>query len=138
MPNFTARIIEGNAGIVPWDDPAAATGYCVGGNAPSRINPRPEQRHSYWKKIAPGSPTTMVFGATVPGLGDRPLDAALGGNLFTWSWVEHAGLAFAITPTALKSSEASFVLEVGTFGHYVILCTRANGGAVAIPFTIEP
>ena len=130
MSDFSARITAG-ANIATWTDPAT-------GLAPSRLNPLPGRPHTYWLVDELIDPLTIE--ATVGGV-EGPADAALGGRLFKWSWVEHptAGRP-TITPTVGSSSIVSFTggLFTGLTGHYTILCWRDGGGAQAITFEVRP
>jgi hypothetical protein len=69
-----------------------------------------------------------------------PSDAALGGKLFEWSWVE--------TPTGVQipivtfpSYTSKLVMPAGAFanypGHWCILCSREGSGNVGVPFEVE-
>lgn len=128
MPNFSLRITAGATSTI-WQDPATAT-------LPSRLNPIAQHQHRCWF----ASPLLdLVLQATVGGV-EGPADAALGGKLFKWSWVEQAdsGWSAPIPATAGFTSITTF--PAGHFhshgGHYTLLCWRDGGGAVAIPFEI--
>jgi hypothetical protein len=128
VPDFEARVVIG-AGVVlaVWADPATIA-------APSRINPNP----TYQPKYVKVSPTaTLVLRATVAGV-DGPLDAALGGRLFQWSFVECAGpWPLSIVPTPGKSAEATIAMKATHFGHFSVLCRRDGGGGVVLHFDVE-
>jgi hypothetical protein len=121
MPSFFARIAPADATVVPWIDPATST-------EPSRINPRAHRPLTLWH-VAVGS--TVHIEATVPTLGLAPVDALLGGRLFTGHVLE-APVPHGITPTAGQSSKHTIVpLEPG---HYAVALRRPGSGAVIVHF----
>lgn len=65
-------------------------------------------------------------------------DTALGGNLFTITWVEAPGLP-AVYPTVSQDAgwSAVFDCSLQTPGHYCAKITRQLGGAVLIHFDVE-
>jgi len=126
MADFTATVSVG-AVLATWLD----------ATTPTRINPLAGKPHLYWS-IVNGTPAVR-FSCTVGGVLE-PLDAALGGRLFKWSWSETpAALAPIAIPTpAGQSSVALFGAALGVHvGHHLILCWREHGGSVAIPFIVE-
>ena len=123
MPNFTARIVTGpGLASAVWSDPASVL-------LPSRINQR-NHPHRYLRLSGVG---IVQVSATVAGV-EGPLDAALGGNLFT-SWFDEAPAPLLISVTPGQTSVITF--QPAVLGHYVITMRRANGGAVAIPFELQ-
>lgn len=72
---------------------------------------------------------------------DGPMDAALAGKLFLWSWVDKPSLAYPIPtlPIAGQSSVLDFAsgIFVGRPGHYALLCWREGSGGVVVPWEVE-
>lgn len=138
MPDF--RLIPTLSGSLvrwePWNDPELDSASAF---VPSRLNARPDVPHSFLR-VSRG--TTLEILAEVGGvLG--PLDAALGGRLFTWSWVDHPDLGLAspipFTLTAGQSSRVqipSNAIGPEPQGHYAIMATRTDGGAQIVPFEL--
>src|SRR5678815_5938595 len=119
MPTFSVRIFSG-ASVVPWTDPED-------GGVPSRLNYDPLHPHRYLS-VAPS--TTVDVRATVAGV-EAPLDAALGGLLFQWSWAEFSGNAPpAIVNPAGQSSKATFAVTTAHLGHHALLIWREAGGSI--------
>ena len=109
--------------------------------SPSRLNPHPSHPHKFWK-VANGANDVTVSCVLNDGT-VAPLDAALGGRLFVWHWVEQHSLQqvgpMAIPKTAGQSSVAAFganFFNGQAYGHYLLAATRPQGGAVAIPFLV--
>jgi hypothetical protein len=131
MPDFTARIVSsGDVTMQTWLDAATASD-------PTRINPHPEHPHKYWK-VRPNA--LPEFRCTVGGV-EGPLDTALGGRLFKWSWAEVPGTGAPppITPTPGSSSIAVANISgvAMPLGHYCINIWRDNGGSILIPFEVQ-
>ena len=131
MSDFSARITTGVTSTI-WADPPT-------GSAPTRLNPHPGLPHRYWRADEIALDAQITVTATVVGV-EGPLDAALNGRLFQWSWVEiPAGLPpppFVATPG--RSSFCSFAnYFTGLIGHWVLCCTRDGGGSQLIPFDVE-
>lgn len=125
MPDFTVRIVpQANTTLVTWTD--------------VRCNPVPQRPHQHWRvDTAPWS--DQEFRCVVGGV-DAPMDAALGGRLFSWWWlalpVYPAPLiipAFART-SLVTISRLGPALEVG---HYELVAYRPSGGAVVFPFEVQ-
>jgi hypothetical protein len=133
MADFDLAIVDtGGLYVDTWLDPTVA-------GKPSRLNPTPAIPHRYFR-FQYGAGIIWTLGCIVGGV-DRPLDSALGGRLFTWSWFDIPSIYYAppvITPTASKSSELTF--PAGTFGakvgHWTICATREDGGAIGISWEV--
>lgn len=121
MANFTVRLSAG-AVLAPWDDHA--------GSGVSRLNAAVGHPSRY-QKAAVGVPVTMR--ATVGGV-DSPLDAALGGNLFTSDFAE---AAVPSLPTGAGGQSSVQTFTPPAVGHYLWIMRRANGGAVGIHLDVE-
>lgn len=123
MADFRAEFTAG-ASVVAWDDPAF-------GARPGRLNPRPEHPHRRHR----GSPgVQVVVSARVAGvLG--PLDAALGGELFTAFFAETPGVAPALTTPAGQSSVQRFTPT--DEGHYTLRLVREGHGSLFVHVDIE-
>ena len=127
MADFTLEFVAGTSPLI-WTDPAPLV---IG--KPSRLNPVTGTNHILEVK---DTGSDVELGARVGGV-LQPLDAALGGRLFLWSWLDlPQGVPLSIIPVAGQTSK--LVIPSGLFtgptqgGHYTILCTRDDGGAVAI------
>lgn len=127
MPNFQLKLASG-ASVQQWDDPAT-------GSAPSRVNDRPGIAELVFVGAAED---TIIFHAIVGGV-EAPLDAALGGKLFT-SWVAESpdGLPqfIATAGVAGQSSVQSFTPLVE--GHYLFVVRREDGGTIAFHVDAGP
>jgi len=116
-----------------WSDPATAS-------APSRLNPAAGRPHLYWRVVAGN---TIEFRAVVGGV-EAPADAALGGRLINWAWVEgcYEGLfspPAIVSPVGGKTSIAQVAIPSsgsGSLGHFTIQAWRSAGGAVLVPFMV--
>lgn len=115
MPDFSAAATAGVA-VQQWDDPAL-------GAIPSRINPDAERPHLRWVATV-GVAVTIT--ARVNGV-SAPLDAALGGRLFTATMAE-SPIFTTITGAVGQSSVQTFTPPAA--GHYTVVVRRANGGGV--------
>jgi hypothetical protein len=130
MSDFSARITAGVASAI-WTDPAT-------GSAPTRLNPIASLPHRR-AVVDEGAYGALTVKATVGGV-EGPADAALGGRLFTWSWVEFPAAVPPppFVPTAGSSSILTFAAAfVGLVGHWVLCCARDGGGAQLIPFDVS-
>ncbi|WP_437759473.1 hypothetical protein [Sorangium sp. So ce1389] len=127
MPNFTARLVpSADVTLQVWTDPSTSS-------APSRLSPRDVYQHRYWR-VATG--TTVEVRATVDG-DEAPLDADLGGTLFTYHWAEWTTTTPpVITSPPGQSSVATFTVENMT-GHYLLFVRRKSGGGVGLHFDVE-
>lgn len=127
MPNFTARIVGGDE--VPWFDLPSST-------LPSRLNLDPDHHPSFRLFEVVATPVSIEVRATVNGI-DGPLDAALGGNLFTAAWAEWSGSTPpAISYAAGQTSVVSFTVGFDHVGHFCLRLRRKNGGAVLLHFDV--
>jgi len=126
MPDFQLKPIGSE--VVDWDDPATT-------DTPSRLNPVVRHPHKY-HRIFRNFPLTIK--AIVDGI-EGPADGALGGRLFAWSWVvtRESGYAPPIPTSAGFSSTVVFPAFHFLTGHYELLCSRPDGGAVGVTFEIE-
>lgn len=124
MPDFSVTISSG-ASLKTWTD----------GETPSRLNPLPSAPHKYWA-VAPAA-SSVRFSCTVDGTFE-PMDAALGGRLFRWEWVESPYPLLTIPTLAGQSSVALFGSELSAQKkHHLIKVYRPYGGSIAIPFIVE-
>lgn len=115
MADFAASI---TAGVVPepWADPGL-------GDVPSRINFDAE--HPQTRLIATVN-IAVILTAVVGGV-SAPLDATLGGRLFTASMVEHpAASPVVVAGIVGQSSVQTFSPPVA--GHYTLVMRRPEGG----------
>lgn len=128
MPNFTVTIFTGSD--VAWVDPAIAS-------QPSRLNAFPLNPHTYRKVSVGLGPVVVTLKATVGGV-LAPMDAALGGKLFSAAFAEGSGVfPPPITLAAAQSSLATFTVTSSHLGHFLFSFRRKNGGAVNVPFDVE-
>lgn len=130
MADFEVRLASG-ATLVPWIDPEhnePTTGKVF----PSRVRPHPGNPQLYWQ-VKVGA--TVEFRCSVAGV-EAPLDAALGGRLFTGYVVESPGAPTYTTPAPAQSSVQQFTPSLP--GHYAIRIRRPSGGAVIVHFDAVP
>ncbi len=129
MADFELIVVSG-ATLVNWTDPTVA-------GKPSRINAFADVPHStYSLPVA----TPLDIGALVGGV-SQPLDAALGGRLFLWSWLDVPVVGPPGIPAiAGQTSKTLFPADhfLGREGHYTILLSRDDGGAQMISWEVEP
>lgn len=132
MPDFTARITSGVT-LALWEDPdrPAGTQGPTDPGAPSRLNPLPDSPH---RRFVGTVGVAIEVQATVAGV-EGPMDAALGGRLFTAWWLEKAGLVAGPVGAAGQSSVQTFT-PLGE-GHYTLGLEREEGGAIFIPVDVE-
>lgn len=117
MADFRAQFSAG-VSLQPWVDPPL-------GARPSRLNVRAEQAH----KRHVGSLGVQVTVQAIVGGVAAPLDAALGGRLFTSFLAESASFPPpAITSPGGQSSVQRFTPLVA--GHYTMRLTREGGGSI--------
>lgn len=117
-------------------------------STPTRLNPKPEHPHKFNRIVgATGAPR---FSITHDTFGFEPADAALGGDLFTWWWVEQLSRdVVGDLPIPIVAAQSSVVLfTAGDFehlspasdnnavGHYLLAARRQGSGIVAIPFLV--
>ena len=130
MPDFTVALTPTGPPwpiVLPWIDTAT----------PSRQNAHAGIPHRYWS--VPFGKSTVKFSCTVGGVFE-PMDAALGGRLFLWSWVECPMPLPVLTMPAGQSSVVAAGDPAGTampLGAYLLMAWRPSGGSVAIPFVVE-
>ena len=126
MPNFDAKVF--GSSVLPWPDPASATGE------PSRLHPDAPYPQWLWVVHPGGSGVGFSIRCIVNGV-EAPLDTALGGDLFTWSWVDQP---LATAPTwsspAGQSSIRNITIASGVAAHFSVLVRRSNGGGIIVPF----
>lgn len=124
MADFSVTIIGGTQ--TAWTDPAG-----VSPDRASRIKNDPDHLRSY----RAFGVTTVQVKAIVSGV-VGPLDAALGGRLFTAAWIEWSG--DSPPPISSPAGQSSVVNCVDlAAGHYVLRLRRDAGGAWLVPFDVE-
>jgi len=133
MPDFQLKITDGTD-LLPWEDPATPT-------APTRLNPTVQHGHKYhrhWHNVSLTIKAGVSPGAGIPPSFGPP-DFLLGGRLFSWSWVAtpQAGYVPNIPTQPLQTSVVIFPALALLPGHYELLCSRPDGGAVGISFEVE-
>lgn len=114
MPDFGATFTAGVTGTT-WEDPAS-------GGKPTRINPRPGLPH---RRRVGSVGVQLTVTAVVAGV-SAPLDAALGGRLFTGTLAETPGALPPVTSPGGQSSVQRFTPTVA--GHYTFVMRRQDGG----------
>lgn len=112
--------------VVSWVDPEGLAGE------PSRLLAHPANPLKRYKAIV-RQPVRLE--AVVAGV-HAPLDAALGGRLFSCDLVEGSAQPDWIPPPVGQSSVIRFVPQ--WCGHYTIAVRRAGGGAILVPMDVEP
>ena len=126
-------IVSPTAGLTlqPWQDPERppATLSPSDAGAPSRLNPIPGYGHKMFVGVVG---TEIELTATVAGVAG-PLDAALGGRLFT-RWFVETPCVHGFTSPAGQSSVIRFTPWVP--GHYCVGIGRVNGGTVLVHFDV--
>ncbi len=125
MADFTVIVASG-AQVQDWLDPPTAL-------QPSRLNPRPGYPLKRW---VGARGTAVVLKAVVGGV-LAPLDAALGGRLFTPWAVEAPPTATPFVGFSSPLAQSSVVIVTCVFpGHYTIGVRRLDGGAEHVPLDI--
>lgn len=114
--------------LTSWDD----VGPFFGVSAYTRINPLPGRPPLAYTANLGGA---LTFRAVVGGV-VGPLDAALGGALFSWSWQETPGAPPAITTAPGSSSVATATPVVE--GHYALRAYRPGFGTFVLHFDLFP
>jgi hypothetical protein len=126
VADFAAAFTAGVT-LEPWDDPSS-----VSPDRPSRINPRPEHIH---KRHVGTTGVEVEVTATVAGVAG-PLDATLGGELFSLSFHEGPTLPFpAVSSPAGQSSILRFTPSA--VGHYTVQLSRPNHGGVILHVDVD-
>ena len=124
MADFRA-VFSAGAVVVPWDDPAF-------GARPGRLNPRPEHPH---RRHRGNVGVQVQVSARVAGV-LAPLDAALGGELFTAFFAEAPVFpAPNLTNPGGQSSVQRFTPIVP--GHYTLRLVREGHGSLFLHVDIE-
>lgn len=113
--------------LEPWDDPQS-----VSPDRPSRLNPQPDHIH---KRHVGTVGVQVELTARVGGV-DGPLDATLGGELFSPSFLEAPALPFPAlsTPAGQSSIQRFTPLETG---HYTLLLSRSNHGGIIVHVDVD-
>ena len=127
MPDFQIKVTAGTTKTA-WVDAAS----------PPRINPVPGIQPHY-DRVNGGGPTIRISATLNAGGAFEPLDGALGGRLFKWSWVERA--TAAVVPIVNPVGQTSVANINGgqlTKGHHLVLAWREGGGSMAIPILVPP
>jgi hypothetical protein len=134
MPQDFSIAVTSGATLQPWNDPPRPVGTLGGDDlgAPSRLNPVIGHGHTRWVGTVG---TEIELTATVIGMLPGPLDAALGGRLFSAWRAETPEPVFAFSSPAGKSSVQRFTPL--TEGHYTIGMRRTGGGEVLIHLDVE-
>lgn len=125
MPDFDVRVDSGTSAR-GWDDP--------------RLNHRGRIVHIYRRVAAPTAPAlaTVVLHAVLADGTDAPLDAALGGRLFSASRLGWSGsFPFALAQTVAQSSVITLRFAANMLGHQELSVRRAGGGAILLAFEVE-
>lgn len=119
MSDFRAEFTSGTT-AVPWDDPAL-------GARPGRLNPRAEHPH---RRVQGTLGVQIEISMRVGGV-LAPLDAALGGQLFTAFFAESAVFPPpALSSPAGQSSVQRFTPTVA--GHYTLRVVREGHGSLFV------
>jgi hypothetical protein len=117
--NFSVAYTDGVT-VEPWNDPPS-------GGVPTRLNAFEE--HGHLRHVGEVG-TEVEISATVGGV-LAPLDAALGGLLFTFHFAELPGIvAPAVSSPAGQSSIQRFTPPAA--GHYTFKLKRPTLGAVIL------
>lgn len=127
MPSFTLAMTSGVT-LREWDDEARAVGHFGADDpgAPSRVNPKIGRPHRYWECVVGAA---VEARASVPGLGDAPLDSELGGQLF-YPWQVGGPAPVGFASPAGQTSVVTFSCAVA--GHYTLALGLDNGGGAVI------
>jgi len=106
---------------------------------PSRLNPPAEYPHRYWHVLHTAA--TVRFSVSLDDGTLEPVDGALGGDLFRWSWVERplsVGELAIPSPAGLSSvAEFTAAAFTGREGYHLLRAERDNHGSLAIPFFVS-
>lgn len=124
MPDFDA-IVAGAVTTETWDDHPPTGGV-------SRLNPLPAERQRYYRCTVGAE----VFLVGIVGSTMGPLDADLGGRLFTSDFGERAcEYPIAATSPSAQSSIQRWTPRV--VGHYLWFLRRPGGGAIGFHIDVE-
>ena len=124
MADFTVRFTHGVQSVV-WDDHQGA--------GSSRINPH-ASRPSRYHRAALGAEVRIQ--ARWDGV-DGPLDAALGGNLFSSYFAEVPTAVGAIVPNGMTGQSSVQRFTPPVKGHYLWFMVHQDGGAVGVHLDVE-
>lgn len=138
MPDFEARLYGAGLSLRTWADLPAPAPYCApaSADAPSRLNDDTAHPATYYR-VAPGS--TIELRAVVGGV-EAPLDAALGGRLFTTWWAQWSDAPPSLSQPGGQSSVVNvtfFNLNHRQLGFFQLAIAREGGGAVFVPLCVE-
>lgn len=124
MATFTAAFTSGTS-LEEWTDPDS-------GSKPSRLNPLPD--YPFLRRVGTtGTPITVT--ATVGGVAG-PLDATLGGLLFTAALAEYvASPPPAFSSPAGQSSVQTFTPNAA--GHYCLILRRESNGGIYLHVDVQ-
>lgn len=111
--------------VVPWTDPPSAS-------RPSRIRSSGGVPHLHYKVTTAG---WIRLSAVVNGFFE-PVDALLGGRLFTRHAAEYPGTTEPPSATAAGVSAVS-EFNLTEDGHYVLVVTRDQGGAILFHVDVQ-
>ncbi len=123
--------------------PAAGIALTVTGDVHQRLNHGPQELQRHWRIVVP--PMTAVGDRPQLGVDAQacpftsstpPLDAALGGKLYQWSWgIEGAEPAPPLT-NPVSSAQVVFNVDERHVGLWLLTCWRADNGAASIPLEV--
>lgn len=124
MATFTAAFTAGTS-LEEWIDPSS-------GGKPSRLNALPE--HPHLRRVGTTG-TQITVTATVGGVAG-PLDATLGGLLFSASLAEYPlGPPPALSNPAGQSSVQTFTPNAA--GHYCLVIRRSSNGGIFLHVDVQ-
>lgn len=118
-------VFSSGADVVSWLDPEL-------GNRPSRLNARTEHGHS--RHVAALGDTVFIS-AIVAGV-VAPLDAALGGRLFTAFFAEAPVFPAPLLQHPGGQSSAQH-FTVDALGHYTLRLVREGGGSIFLHVDVD-
>ncbi len=123
MPDFDVRFTSGTTSPI-WDD--------------AKLAIRSLHPHRYRRVARPtGGTVDAVLSCVVNGV-VAPLDAALGGRLFTTTCTQFGG-AFppAVILGAGQSALITLRFSAGSFGHNEFTVRRPGGGSITLSVEVE-
>lgn len=123
MPDFDVRFDSGTTSPV-WDD--------------ERLSFRALHPHRYRRVAKPTGGTVDIVIKCIVGGSVAPLDAALGGRLFSTTCVQFGG-AFppGVIPTAGQTSLITLRFSASTAGHNEFTVRRPGGGSITLSVEVE-